>query len=276
MERKLRTEFSLGDLNWFPSGGAVGTFLQPAHMADLAEFLRDLALGTEIQVLGRGSNTLFSGDRFDGVVVYLGDRFGGFEILPDRTLRAGAGALMADVARSAMVQGLDITFLGAVPGTVGGAIVGNAGFLGKSICDYVMRATVVLRDGSIQTLKRATFAHPRERTKALKGAVMIQAVLALPEGEPEDLQESLTQTMRQHRAIFPDVPACTGYVFSAESVGPESGVHQAASTGQRRYCTVSEISVWRAAARIWTALSRTLSSQKMRLTQRNYNRLEKK
>ena len=226
MERKLRTEFSLGDLNWFPSGGAVGTFLQPAHMADLAEFLRDLALGTEIQVLGRGSNTLFSGDRFDGVVVYLGDRFGGFEILPDRTIRAGAGALMADVAKNAMVQGLDITFLGAVPGTVGGAIVGNAGFLGKSICDYVMRATVVLQDGSIQTLKRATFAHPRERTIALKGAVITQAVLALPEGEPEDLQESLTQTMRQHRAIFPEGPFCTGHVFSAESAGPESGVHQ--------------------------------------------------
>jgi len=226
MERKLRTEFSLGDLTWFPSGGSVGTFLQPAHMADLAEFLRDLAVETEVQVLGEGSNTLFSVDRFDGVVIYLGDRFGGFEILPDRTLRVGAGALTIDVAKSAMDQGLDITFLGAVPGTVGGAIPGNAGFLGKSICDYVMRATVVLRDGSIQTLKRATFAHPRERTIALKGAVVIQAVLALPEGEPEDLQESFAQTMQQHRAIFPEAPFCTGHVFSAESAGPESEVHQ--------------------------------------------------
>ena len=188
--------------------------------------MRDLAVEIEVQVLGEGSNTLFSGDRFDGVVIYLGDRFGGFEILPDRTIRAGAGALMADVAKSAMDQGLDITFLGAVPGTVGGAIAGNAGFLGKSICDYVMRATVVLRDGNIQTLKRATFAHPRERAIALKGAVMIQAVLALPEGEPEDLQESLAQTMQQHRAIFPEGPFCTGHVFSAESAGPESDVHQ--------------------------------------------------
>ncbi len=134
MERKLKTEVSLGDLTWFPSGGSVGTFLQPAHMADLGEFLRDLATETEVHVLGSGSNTLFSGDRFDGVVVYLGERFGGFEILPDRSIRAGAGALTAEVAKSAMAQGLDITFLGAVPGTIGGAIAGNAGFLGKNIC----------------------------------------------------------------------------------------------------------------------------------------------
>jgi len=226
MERKLKTEVSLGDLTWFPSGGSVGTFLQPAHMADLGEFLRDLATETEVHVLGSGSNTLFSGDRFDGVVVYLGERFGGFEILPDRSIRAGAGALTAEVAKSAMAQGLDITFLGAVPGTIGGAIAGNAGFLGKNICDYVVRATVVLRDGSVQTLKRATFANPGERVIALKGAIMIQAVLSLPEGEPDDLQKLLAQTMQQHRAIFPEVPLCTGHVFSAHSADPEGGEQQ--------------------------------------------------
>jgi len=226
MERKLKTEVSLGDLTWFPSGGSVGTFLQPAHMADLGEFLRDLATETEVHVLGSGSNTLFSGDRFDGVVVYLGERFGGFEILPDRSIRAGAGALTAEVAKSAMAQGLDITFLGAVPGTIGGAIAGNAGFLGKNICDYVVRATVVLRDGSVQTLKRATFANPGERAMALQGAIMIQAVLSLPEGEPEDLENSLTHTMQQHRAIFPKAPLCTGHVFSARSADPEGGEHQ--------------------------------------------------
>tara|TARA_B100000686_G_scaffold346653_1_gene433764 strand:+ start:426 stop:1337 length:912 start_codon:yes stop_codon:yes gene_type:complete len=224
MERNLRNKFSLGDLTWFPSQGEVKTFLQPAHMADLAEFLRDLGTGTEVQVLGSGSNTVFNSDHFDGVVIYLGHRFGGFEILPDRTIRAGTGAITADVAKRAMAQGLDITFLGAVPGTIGGAIVSNAGFLGKRICDYVMRVTVVLRDGTIRTVKRATFAHPEERAIALKGAVMIQAVLALPEGEPEKLQESLAYTMQQHRTIFPQAPLCTGHVFSVESAGSESGV----------------------------------------------------
>jgi len=159
-------------------------------------------------------------------VVYLGDRFGGFEILPDRTVRVGAGALTADVAKSAMAQGLDMTFLGAVPGTMGGAIAGDAGFLGKNVCEHVLRATVVLRDGSVQTLKRATFAHPGERATALRDAVIIQAVLSLPEGEPEDLGNSLAHTMQQHRAIFPEAPLCTGHVFSARSADPEGGENQ--------------------------------------------------
>ena len=68
-----------------------------------------------MQLLGKGSNTLFSGNGFDGVIVYLGARFGGFEVLSERTIRVGGGALPVDVVEKAASNGFDLTFLGAVP-----------------------------------------------------------------------------------------------------------------------------------------------------------------
>ena len=117
-------------MTWFHPGGSAKVFFQPAHMADLGEYLRDLPEKTQVEVLGIGSNTCFSSDCLDGVLVYLGARFGGFEARSERTVRVGAGALTGDVVRKAMLHGLDLTFLGAVAGTIGGVIASNASFLG--------------------------------------------------------------------------------------------------------------------------------------------------
>ena len=214
MERTLKQHKDLSDLIRFPSGGSAKVFFQPAHMADLGEYLSDLPKKTQVEVLGSGSNTFFSSASFDGVLVYLGARFGGFEVLSDRTVRVGAGALTGDVVKEAMLHGLDLTFLGAVPGTIGGAIASNASFIGRSLCDHILRATVVLRNGSIQTIKRDIFEHSGRRTAALRNAVIVQAVLALPQKVPEKLNAALADVRRQHEEMFPAAPLYTGHVFS--------------------------------------------------------------
>ena len=122
MRRMLIENKDLTDVTWFHPGGSARVFFQPAHMADLGEYLRDLPEKTQVEVLGGGSNTCFGSGCFDGVLVYLGARFGGFEALSDHTVRVGAGALTGDVVKKAVLHGLDLTFLGAVPGTIGGAI----------------------------------------------------------------------------------------------------------------------------------------------------------
>jgi len=233
LRRMLIENKDLTDVTWFHPGGSARVFFQPAHMADLGEYLRDLPEKTQVEVLGGGSNTCFSSGCFDGVLVYLGARFGGFEALSDRTVRVGAGALTGDVVKKAVLHGLDLTFLGAVPGTIGGAIASNASFIGKSLCDLILRATVVSRDGHIQTLKRDVFEHSDRRAAALRNAVIVQAVLDLPQQVPEKLNAALADVKRQHEEMFPAAPLCTGHVFSkknenADEAGRKSPKEQAA------------------------------------------------
>ena len=203
MQRTLIENKDLTDVTWFHPGGSAKVFFQPAHMADLGDYLRDLPEKTQVEVLGTGSNTCFSRDCFDGVLVYLGPRFGGFEALSERTVRVGAGALTGDVVRKAMKLGLDLTFLGAVPGTIGGAIASNASFSGRRLCERILRATVVLRDGRIQTLKRDVFERPDRRAAALRNAVIVQAVFDLPQQVPEKLNAALADVKHQHEEMFP-------------------------------------------------------------------------
>lgn len=233
MQRTLIENKDLTDVTWFHPGGSAKVFFQPAHMADLGEYLRDLPEKTQVEVLGSGSNTCFSRDCFDGVLVYLGARFGGFEALSERTVRVGAGALTGDVVREAMLHGLDLTFLGAVPGTIGGAIASNASFSGRRLCERILRATVVSRDGRIQTLKRDVFERSDRRAAALRNAVIVQAVLDLPQQVPERLNAALADVKRQHEEMFPAAPLYTGHVFSkknenADEAGRKSPKEQAA------------------------------------------------
>ena len=170
---------------------------------------------------------------WDGILVYLGARFGGFEALSDHTVRVGAGALTDDVVKKAVLHSLDLTFLGAAPGTIGGAIASNAGFIGKSLCDLILRATVVSRDGRIQTLKRDVFEHFDRLAAALRNAVIVQAVLELPQQLSEKLNMALADVKRQHEEMFPTAPLYTGHVFSkkignADEAGCKSPAERAA------------------------------------------------
>lgn len=238
MQRVLIENKDLTNVTWFHPGGSVGVFFQPAHMADLGEYLFDLPEKTQVEVLGSGSNTCFSSGCLDGILAYLGAQFGGFEALSDHTVHVGAGALTDDVVKKAVLHSLDLTVLGAAPGTIGGAIASNAGFIGKSLCDLILRATVVSRDGRIQTLKRDVFEHSDRLAAALRNAVIVQVVLELPQQVSEKPNMALADVKRQHEEMFPTAPLYTGHVFSkkignADEAGCKSPTERAAQILRR-------------------------------------------
>ncbi|HEU5113891.1 MAG TPA: UDP-N-acetylmuramate dehydrogenase, partial [Acidimicrobiia bacterium] len=100
--------------------------------------------------LGRGSNLVVSDAGFDGLVIRLGQSFGGVEV--DGTeVRAGGAAPLAQVARTSVEAGLTgLEFFIGVPGSVGGAVRQNAGCFGMETRDRLIEASIVdLRDGII-------------------------------------------------------------------------------------------------------------------------------
>ena len=128
--RLLRDE-PLDPFTWLRVGGPADVLFLPADEADLASFLAALDPATPVTPLGVGSNTLVRDGGVEGVVIRLAGRaFSRIERVGDRQLTAGAAALDAHLAREAAAAGLaGLEFYRGVPGSIGGALVMNAGLV---------------------------------------------------------------------------------------------------------------------------------------------------
>jgi UDP-N-acetylmuramate dehydrogenase len=103
---------------------------------------------------------------------------------PDNRVRAGAGAMgisVASAARDAGIAGLE--FLRGIPGTVGGAVRMNAGAYGRDTSNILIEATLVTRDGAIETWPAERLGYTYRHSELPGGAVVVEAVF---EGVPGD------------------------------------------------------------------------------------------
>lgn len=137
-------------------GGPARRFLASTDLTALARLL-DAAREDDVPVLvlGGGTNLLIADDGFDGVVVRytaIGHRA---EAEPGDGLlvRAVAGVNLSNLARRLAHEGLaGLEWAASVPGTVGGAVVNNAGAFGGCIADHLVDAEIVSTDGAVRTL----------------------------------------------------------------------------------------------------------------------------
>ena len=184
--RLLRDE-PLAPFTWLRVGGPADVLFLPADEADLAGFLVALDPSTPVTPLGVGSNTLVRDGGVEGVVIRLAGRaFSRIERVGDRRLTAGATALDAHLAREAAAAGLaGLEFYRGVPGSIGGALVMNAGCYGAETADVLVEARAVARDGRIVTLPAAEMEFSYRRSaRAAAGDLIFTA--GLFEGQPDD------------------------------------------------------------------------------------------
>src|SRR3546814_10474846 len=95
---------------------------------------------------------------------------------PGNRVRAGGGAMgitVASAARDAGIAGLE--FLRGIPGTVGGAVRMNAGAYGRDTSDILIEATVVTRDGAVETWPAARLGYTYRHSALPAGAVVVAA-----------------------------------------------------------------------------------------------------
>ncbi len=151
---------SLAPHTWLGLGGAATWFCEPVDIETLARVVhRCHDQSMPLRVIGGGSNVLVPAAGFSGMVVRLSaPAFSEIAVEPP-FLRAGAGAKLVHVVSAAVQAGLaGLEMLVDIPGTVGGAIVGNAGGHGGDIGQRVRDVTVMLPDGTIETRDRGRLA----------------------------------------------------------------------------------------------------------------------
>ncbi len=157
---RIMKDAALAPFTWFRVGGPADVVFLPEDVPDLCEFLKALDPGIPVMAIGVGSNLLVRDRGVDGVVIRLGKAFA--EVTPrgNAQLYAGAAALDAQVARVAAQNGIaGLEFYRGVPGTIGGAIVMNAGCYGSETKDVLVEAYAVTRAGEEITLSNAQMGY---------------------------------------------------------------------------------------------------------------------
>lgn len=133
------------------------------------------------QIVGNGSNLLVSDKGIRGVVLAFEKQAAQIRTEGDR-IKAGAGALLSQTAGAALKAGLGgLEFAAGIPGSVGGAVVMNAGAYGGEIKDVLIQAAVLTQDGQLLTMKKEdldlSYRHsciPERRLIVLEAEFLLQ------------------------------------------------------------------------------------------------------
>jgi UDP-N-acetylmuramate dehydrogenase len=165
------------------------------------------------------------------------------------TVRAESGASLSTLARQSIGRGLTgLEWAIGIPGTVGGAVVGNAGAWGSDIASCLKRVWMLERDGEtgvwpVAHLKYGyrTSILKQQAPDALAGNVVLEAEFALQPGEPEELSQKVERIVRQRKKSQPPGATC-GSVFRNPAGDYAGRLIEAAGLKGRR-CGGMEISM---------------------------------
>jgi UDP-N-acetylmuramate dehydrogenase len=195
---------SLADFIWFRTGGPAEWLVKPSDAEDLSRFLRDLDEAVPVLPVGVGSNLIVRDGGVPGVVVRLPKSLAKVTVEEENRVRAGGGAMgitVASKARDAGIAGLE--FLRGIPGTVGGAVRMNAGAYGREVADILIEATLVLRNGRVETWPAARFGYTYRHSDVPEGAVVVEALFQGVQGEPAVIGAEMDRIAEEREASQP-------------------------------------------------------------------------
>jgi UDP-N-acetylmuramate dehydrogenase len=179
----------------FRTGGPASLFLRPDDEEGALKAVRYLRQQEQpFFILGNGSNLLVSDRGYDGVIISL-EKLNDLHLEGDTTIVAEAGVLNSAIASFAREKSLSgFEFAAGIPGTIGGAMIMNAGAYGGEIKDITESVRVIAPDGVIDIIPGSDcdFGY---RTSALKrgGFVVTSAKLKLSKGDPEAIAASMKE-----------------------------------------------------------------------------------
>jgi UDP-N-acetylmuramate dehydrogenase len=138
-----------------------------------------------------------------------------------------------DLALYAVTHGLEgLTYTSGIPGTVGGAIVGNAGAFGQQVGDVLKSVTVITLKGEKKTLlnKDLGFSY-RDSLLKKSGDIVVEAVFHVTPANPQDLLKQRADLLAQRRVKHPDLKThpCAGSFF--RNIEPTSKAGKRQATG---------------------------------------------
>lgn len=219
MALEILRDYDLTASSTFGTKAVAERFVRVTSEVALREALTLAEAGSfPVTLLGGGANTIFRA-RVPGLVVQLALR--GFVLTEDPSgeviLEVGAGEVLDDVIDRLLEAGVGgLENLAAIPGTIGGAIVQNAGAYGLEIAERVVSVRVMRPDGSIETYDTQTcdfgYRHSRFKTEAGRGEIVLSVRLHFPK---EWVPKVDYKDLETYRKAHPEVETTPAGVAAA-------------------------------------------------------------
>ena len=193
----------------FQIGGPAERMAAPENETELLE----LVLQKPAAIIGAGTNLLVRDEGISGLVVKIGAEMADISI-EGNILTAQAGARLSQIAMAAMRAGLSgLEFAAGIPGTVGGAVVMNAGAYGGEIKDVLLDARVIA-DGGIKTLTNEQLEFGYRKSLAMeKGYIIAGARFLLTPDSPEAISARMRELAQKRRDKQPLEMPSAGSTF---------------------------------------------------------------
>jgi UDP-N-acetylmuramate dehydrogenase len=211
---RIGREVLLAPMTTFRVGGRAELFLETRTSEEIMTALRLAhAAGTRVTLLGGGSNILVSDAGVRGLVIR--PRGGSITRLDPSRVRADAAVTMNGLVRWTIMHGAaGLEAWAGTPGTVGGAVFGNAHFGGRLIGDLIVEVRVVGLDGTTADYPAAAMAFGYDRSRLQdSGEVLLSATFRVGPGDPSALRRTARESLAYRKRTQPlDTPSA-GCVF---------------------------------------------------------------
>ena len=213
MPGRAEKNFPLHLLNTWRIGGTAENVYWPQTKEDLAAVWRRASeTATPVRLIGKGSNILLPDEGLPGITLVTTDlkevRWG------DWTVQAEAGYSLARLAQEAGERGWSgLEFARGIPGSIGGAVIMNAGAHGREIASCLINVTVLWPDGTVQKLDRSKLEFGYRYCSLRSRAWVLEAGFAFIQGDRQQIMQVMTDNLRRRSASQPIEKPNAGSVF---------------------------------------------------------------
>lgn len=201
----VEEQFPLKNCSSFGIGGDARFFVSPAsidELFNLVEFAEKNNL--KYKIIGNATNILFGDNGFNGLIIST-KKISSCALVSDTSIFASAGTMLSSLINFALSNSLGgLEFAVGIPGTVGGALVMNAGAGGSEI-SKITKSVTVIENGDIRVLdsKDLQFGYRTSYFKTHKSAIILFAEFEFNESTKKEIEEKIQKNLNRRLQTQP-------------------------------------------------------------------------
>ena len=209
----------------FCVGGLASLFIYPCNTSDLKAVLR-YSSKNKIKTffMGSGSNLLVSDNGFDGIVICLKKSFKNFEFNDSLEAKIGTGVMLSHIVRTLTknsVKGLE-SLIG-VPGTLGGALIMNAGAYGSEISNYLVNIRSISLDGKEKIYSKEDLNFSYRNSSIPRDEIVVEASFKFQIGKLDEIKIKKEKASQSRRSNQPLQFRSAGSIFKNPNAKTAAG-----------------------------------------------------
>jgi UDP-N-acetylmuramate dehydrogenase len=237
LKSNILIDESLKKHTTFGVGGLAALFIYPYDISDLKTVLK-YSFKNQIKIffMGSGSNLLISDNGFDGIVICLRKSFKNFEFNDSLEAKIGTGVMLGHIVRTLTknsVEGLE-SLIG-VPGTLGGALIMNAGAYGSEISNYLVSIKSISLDGKEKIYSKEDLVFSYRDSSIPKDEIVVEAKFKFKFGKLDEIKVQKEKASQSRRTNQPLQFRSAGSIFKNPNSKTAAGylIDQANLKGMR-------------------------------------------